>query len=208
MHREEAVLLRGNVAQKRVAEFTLGRTAARLALQELGLKNPPPVLQKAGREPSWPRGIVGSITHCGSWAMAAVARNKSLQGLGIDLEDVEAVPHEEIADLVCRAAEREWVFRGGDSRLKFAMLFSAKESVYKALYPLCREFFDFQAVELTWFPQRSLFRGQLCVNLNRMYRQGYAFEARCKQSANFVFTHVILGARRAATSYARDWNVT
>jgi 4'-phosphopantetheinyl transferase EntD len=208
LHPEEASLLRGNVAEKRRTEFALGRTAARQALRELGLGNPPPVLQKAGREPSWPQGIVGSITHCGSWALAAVARSKFLEGLGIDLEDVEAVPHQEIADLVCRAPEREWVFQGGDSRLKLAMLFSAKESAYKALHPLCRRFFDFHGVELTWSPQRGIFRGVLCVRLNRKFPKGYSFEVSCQRSANFVFTHVILKARGAGPAGARDRSMT
>jgi 4'-phosphopantetheinyl transferase EntD len=98
-----------------------------------GHTNLSPVLRRTGREPAWPSGIVGSITNCGSWAIAAVAKAESLKSLGIDLEDVEAVPHEEIAELVCSDVEREWVFRGGNSKLKLAMLFSAKEAVDSSL---------------------------------------------------------------------------
>jgi 4'-phosphopantetheinyl transferase N-terminal domain len=71
-----------------------------------GVEDPPPVLQGLGREPAWPQGIVGSITHCGPWAIAAVASSESIEALGIDLEDYRVVPHEEMADLICRDSEK------------------------------------------------------------------------------------------------------
>jgi len=205
---EESSLLRGNVVNKRRVEFALGRAAARLALLGVGHPSPPPVLQRAGREPAWPNGIVGSITHCGAWAMAAAAKAESLKSLGIDLEDVEAVPHEEIADLVCSDVEREWAFRGGNSKRKLAMLFSAKEAVYKALFPLCQKFFDFHAIELTWFPQSNSFRGVLREGLNLEFPVGYCLEIGCQHRANFVFTYATIPANGATASNAEDSSAT
>ncbi|MGB8522548.1 MAG: 4'-phosphopantetheinyl transferase superfamily protein [Candidatus Acidiferrales bacterium] len=205
---EESFLLRGNVVNKRRVEFALGRAAAHLALLGAGHTNCSPVLQKAGREPAWPAGFVGSITHCGSWAVAAAARTESLKSLGIDLEDVEAVPHEEIADLVCSDVEREWVFRGGNSKRKVAMLFSAKEAVYKALFPLCQKFFDFHAIELTWFPQSDSFGGVLLEELNLQLPVGYRMKIGCQQRANFVFTYLTIGANGAAASDANASSAT
>ena len=138
---EEASLLPGNAAEKRKSEFVLGRAAAHRALAELGFAESPPVLRGAGREPLWPAGVVGSITHCSSRAIAVVAKTEKVQAIGIDLEDVDHFP-EEIADLVANEAERDWVL-SEDSRLRLAMLFSAKESIYKAFYPLEHRFFDF-----------------------------------------------------------------
>jgi enterobactin synthetase component D len=205
---EESSLLRANVVNKRRIEFALGRAAAHLALLGAGHTHRTPLLQQTSREPAWPAGFVGSITHCESWAVAAAARAESLKSLGIDLEDVEAVPHEEIADLVCSDVEREWVFRGGNSKRKLTMLFSAKEAVYKALFPLCQKFFDFHAIELTWFPQSNSFSGVLREELNLEFPVGYRMEIGCQQRANFVFTHVTIGGSGATASNANDSSAT
>src|SRR5712691_4343072 len=200
VHPEEEALLQGNVAEKRRSEFALGRAAARLALIEQGFTDPPPVLKGTGREPAWPEGIVGSITHCGPWAIAAVANDRSVWALGIDLEDIDAVPHNEIGDIVCSEAERGWVFGGRDTRLRLAMLFSAKEATYKALFPLCRKFFDFHDADLTWFPQRGCFLGKLCTDLSPEFPKGFSIEVDCRRRANFVFTRATIEAHNRTTA--------
>jgi 4'-phosphopantetheinyl transferase EntD len=195
---EEAFLLPANAAQKRKSEFALGRAAARRALAELGLRESGPVLRGEGRDPLWPEGFVGSITHCGSWAIAVVAKRENVKTVGIDLEDVDRVPTEEIAYLVCNEIERRWVFGGEDAQLRLAMLFSAKESIYKALYPLGRCFFDFHAAELVWIPERRLFLGRLCITLSPEFREGYPIEVGCQMEGHFVFTHAFLASRPTA----------
>jgi 4'-phosphopantetheinyl transferase EntD len=204
-HPEEVSLLRGNVAKKRWNEFMLGRAAARLALIAAGVKNPGPVLRGSGREPVWPRGIVGSITHCGPWAVAAVAGNEAVEGLGIDLEDAYADPFEEIAGLICSDSERRWVVANGEHLPKLAMIFSAKEAIYKALYPLCKKFLDFQEVELSWFPHSSQFRGILLVDLSPEFRKGYCFEIGCQMQATFVFTRATIYKRAVASKDVKDF---
>jgi 4'-phosphopantetheinyl transferase EntD len=195
---EEACLLPENAAEKRKSEFALGRAAARQALAELGFPEPPPVLRGAGREPLWPEGIVGSITHCGSCAIAVVAKREHVKAIGIDLEDVERVSPEEIARIVCNEPERRWVFGGENGQLRLAMLFSAKESIYKALYPLGRCFFDFHAVELNWLPERGLFRGRLRTALSPELSEGYPIEVGCQLEGHFVFTHAFLASGATA----------
>ncbi len=191
---EEASLLPENAAEKRKSEFALGRAAARQALAELGLREPPPVLRGAGREPLWPEGIVGSITHCGSFAIAVVGKQEHVKALGIDLEDVERVSHDEIARFICNEREHRWVFDGDDGQLRLAMLFSAKESIYKALYPLEQRFFDFHAVTLTWLPERQQFVG----TLSPQFRERYPIEVGCQREGHFVFTHAFLASRANA----------
>ena len=179
---EEASLLSGKAVQKRRTEFALGRAAAREALAGLGFPEPLPVLRGAGREPRWPEGVVGSITHCGELAIAVAAKQEGVKSIGIDLEDVERIT-EEIVDVVANAAERRWVFGGEDSKTRLAMLFSAKESVYKTIYPLEHRFFDFHAVELSWLPGPARFAGRI---------EGYSLEVGCQLESNFVFTHAFL----------------
>jgi 4'-phosphopantetheinyl transferase EntD len=143
--------------------------------------------------------MVGSITHCDSWAIAAVAKLESLKSLGIDLVDIETVPPREIAELVCTDVEREWVFRDQSSRLKLAKLFSAKESAYKALFHLCHKFLDFHAMELTWFPQSHSLRGVLLEELNPEFPVGYHLEIGCQQRGNFVFTYATIPTNNTIT---------
>ena len=68
----ERAAVAGAVASRQ-REFAGGRTCARRALLRLGhAAQPIPV--GACRAPVWPHGVVGSITHCSSFAAAAVAR--------------------------------------------------------------------------------------------------------------------------------------
>jgi enterobactin synthetase component D / holo-[acyl-carrier protein] synthase len=195
----DAFRLCDNASEKRRNELLLGRAAARLALIRAGLANPSPVMRRVGGDPDWPAGIVGSITHCAPWAIAAVASSSRVKALGIDLEDVLSVPETEIAEAVCRSSELRWVFEARDSQLRTAMLFSAKESVYKALYPKCQKFFDFHAVELTWLAQESRFRGVLFSQLNAEFSPGFCFEVHCQQLRHFVFTYLTIRADDCAS---------
>ena len=193
-YRQELSLLRGNVVNKRRVEFALGRIAAHRALRAAGHTGSAPVLQGVGRTPAWPSGFVGSITHCGPWAVAAAAKADSMKSIGIDLEDAESVPVEEIVQRVCTDAETEWVLAGANGQLKLAALFSAKEAAYKALFPLCRKFFDFHALQLTWSSKSNVFRGVLQKELSADFPVGYPLQIGCQQRANFVFTHVAIAA--------------
>src|SRR5215469_8800536 len=91
---EEASL--GDAAARRRAEFATARDCARRALRRLGAPDGA-ILRGSKREPVWPRGIVGSITHCAGYRAAAVARAAEILTVGIDAE-----PHEVIGDRVAR----------------------------------------------------------------------------------------------------------
>src|SRR5690348_12722868 len=62
-----------NSIRSRQDEFRTGRYCARKALHRLGI---PAISIPAGsnREPIWPYGYIGSITHCNGFCAAAVAR--------------------------------------------------------------------------------------------------------------------------------------
>jgi 4'-phosphopantetheinyl transferase EntD len=105
------------------------------------------------RAPVWPRGVVGSITHTGDFAAAAVAWAADIAALGIDSEQIidPAAAHD-IAD-VCMVDEAT-LFRAVDGRsfCEFCtFVFSAKEAVFKCLFPLTRKFLEFSDVRITSF---------------------------------------------------------
>jgi 4'-phosphopantetheinyl transferase EntD len=134
-----------NAVDKRRREFAQGRHCARLALGQLGVCAQP-ILVGRDRQPEWPAGIVGSITHCAGVCAAAVARASDMAGLGIDAESAEPLTDDLLA-YVCTLKEREqW---RGAAPVWPKLAFSAKESVYKCIFPCTGRFLDFLDVELS-----------------------------------------------------------
>src|SRR5579859_6821488 len=152
---EEAALVAGAV-EKRRREFAAGRACARRALRALGLTTVP-ILSGGSREPVWPAGVVGAITHSAGLCAAAVGRQSEYAGIGIDLERHQAIS-EGVEEMVCTPAERAWAReRAADGVHWPLVIFSAKESVYKAWYPIVRQWLGFEDAELDLDPERGLF---------------------------------------------------
>jgi 4'-phosphopantetheinyl transferase EntD len=158
-HRDVDLL--GHAVASRQREFLRGRACARQALTKLGV-DAASIGRGAHREPLWPAGIVGSITHCLGYVAAAVARADVVAALGIDAE-----PHAPIAaDVLAQVASI-------DERAHLAalpigvawdrVLFSAKESVYKAWFPLTARWLDFTDAVVTIDPDAGTFIAQLRV---------------------------------------------
>lgn len=128
---------------QRKEEFILGRLCACKAYSKLmndELLNLP---VGPSREPLWPGNIVGSISHNKYWVGAAVAKKVSLMGLGIDLE-VMGRTRPELARYITNDHDLTSVQGFSDEEL-LTLIFSAKESLYKALFPLVNKFFGFDA---------------------------------------------------------------
>ncbi|MEX2962985.1 4'-phosphopantetheinyl transferase [Microbulbifer sp. TYP-18] len=135
---------------KRKAEFLAGRYCAREVLLRLGERKTF-VDICADRQPGWPGGIIGSISHSNGRAAAIASRDKSIVGVGIDIEDLVA-PRlvEELHPQVLNSSERQWLNWGElDPAIVFTLIFSIKESFFKALYPLVRRFFGFDAISIS-----------------------------------------------------------
>ncbi|GAA4882807.1 4'-phosphopantetheinyl transferase family protein [Actinomycetospora straminea] len=144
---EEAAVARA-VATRR-AEFTTARTCARDALSRLGAPAAAiPVGEK--RAPIWPEGVVGAITHCAGFRGAAVAWRDEVRSVGLDAEPHVALPDgvlEAVSDERERAVLAALARDVPDVRWD-KLLFSAKESVYKAWFPLTGRWLGFEEAEL------------------------------------------------------------
>jgi 4'-phosphopantetheinyl transferase EntD len=156
LHPEEEQALPPRACTRKRAEWALGRAAAHRALRELG-EVPLPLLRGDHGEPVWPEGITGSITHCWPWTAALLVKAGKRFAIGLDLENLERAALVDISSVICAAAELDWA-HDGDFQLRLAMIFSAKEAVYKGLHPFCRRYIDFKEVELAWLPQQQSFR--------------------------------------------------
>ena len=192
LYPKEMELLSPNVVQKRRVEFCLGRAAAHSALREINVSNFP-VLKGMNREPLWPKGIVGAISHCDGIALAAVAAKERTAGIGIDIEQIKPTIEEDIAKYVCTLRELEWINQKNEMKIKrMLMIFSAKESIFKALFPISGVFLDFQDAELTWNEDNMSFSGKLLTQAGKDYGKGYSLEVGCRTDDSYIFTFIQL----------------
>lgn len=142
--------------ESRRREFVTARRCAREALAQLGH---PPVAIRPGpkREPRWPAGIAGSITHCRGYRAAAVAPVEAVASLGIDAEPHDPLPGG-VEETVALGAERAMLAALAASHPGThwdRLLFSAKESLYKVWYPLTGRWLGFDEARLTLSPGGS-----------------------------------------------------
>ncbi|MFE7587850.1 4'-phosphopantetheinyl transferase family protein [Kitasatospora sp. NPDC001119] len=158
---ERAVLT--HAVRRRRREFATVRACARTALARLG--TPPAALVPGpSGAPSWPPGFVGSMTHCPGYRAAAVAPAATVASLGLDAEPDEPLPFK--LGMVAVEEERSMVAVLLDRRPDVRwdrLLFSAKESVYKAWYPLTGSWLDFDQAVITFEADSPVFTARLLV---------------------------------------------
>ena len=122
--------------QRRRLEFATVRHLARIGLGELGVPAGP-ILPGHRGAPTWPPGIVGSMTHCHGYRAAAVAPAADVGGLGIDAEIHEPLP-DGVGRLVASEDEQAHLEEVAHHRSHIhwdRLLFAAKECVYKVWSP-------------------------------------------------------------------------
>jgi len=135
-----------NAVLKRKMEFRKGRQCARQALRFFGVA-PCPIPAGNSREPVWPMGYVGSITHCNGFCAAAVAENTKHIAIGIDIEEKKPLSFDITGQILTESEKTS--FNLDDPVDYLALLvFSAKESIFKCLYPLTNRYMDFLDVSV------------------------------------------------------------
>jgi 4'-phosphopantetheinyl transferase EntD len=160
LYADEAAQISGAVPS-RLMEFATGRACARRALRKLDVP-PMPILRGADRQPIWPSGVVGSITHCPGYRAAAVALQGGVLTLGIDAEVDEPLPAG-VLEQVAVDEERDWLANAPAGMSWDRLLFSAKESVFKAWYPLAQRWLGFEDAVITFHPAERRFDARLLV---------------------------------------------
>ena len=129
----------------RKEHYRSGRICAGEVLSKLGTLGQPVLRDPQTREPLWPEGISGAITHSGNWAAAAAGKTSDVSGIGIDLEDLERQVDSRISRHVCIPEEQKWLQECGEDFLEqnLKIIFSAKESIFKAFFPYTRTYLHF-----------------------------------------------------------------
>jgi 4'-phosphopantetheinyl transferase EntD len=159
---EEAVVARA--VDKRRREFASARACARAGLARLGVP-PVPILPGLRGAPQWPPGIVGSMTHCAGYRASAVARAGDILTLGLDAEPDDRLP-DGVLGAVASADERaalDALAAAAPEPSWDRLLFSAKESVYKAWFPLTQRWLGFKEAAVTIDPAGGTFDARLLV---------------------------------------------
>lgn len=160
---EEAAIARA--VPKRRREFATARGCARAALTRLG-EPPVPILRGPRGEPLWPAGVAGSITHCNGYRAAAVARTSDIVTVGLDAEPDEPLPNG-VLDVISLPGERAQITDLSARQLGPAcwdrLLFCAKESVYKAWFPVAQRWLGFEEAEIVIDADADRFTARLLV---------------------------------------------
>lgn len=158
---EEQQLVATSVISRQRA-FASGRDCAHRALARLG-RDPCPILHDGRGAPVWPADVVGSITHCDGYRVAAVAWKRDVACVGIDAE-----PNQDVSARVLRrvaSADAHLMLREASSLEPWVswgrLLFSAKEAVYKAWYASTGESVDFSELHLLFDVERAAFRARI-----------------------------------------------
>jgi 4'-phosphopantetheinyl transferase EntD len=157
---EEAAIARA--VAKRRSEFATGRACARAALAKLGLP-PSPIVPSPRGAPQWPPGVTGSITHCAGYRASAVAHLADVASLGLDAEPNAPLP-DGVLERIAVAQERAWLPELAAAVPGVSwdrLLFCAKESVYKAWFPLTGRWLGFEQAAVIVEPQARTFTARL-----------------------------------------------
>lgn len=173
--------------QLRRNTFSSGRACARAALQEAGLE-PEPLLRLDDGSVQWPDGIIGSISHTDSWAVAAVAVSAMSQAvaLGVDLEPIRKMDNGVIS-LIATPAEQIEIKDQASPAWHATALFSMKESIYKCLRPAYGRFIEFHDVQIREVASGRPHLRFLSSDLHR-YFDDAALELRMAVTPDHVFT--------------------
>jgi enterobactin synthetase component D len=185
--------------RRRQLQFVAGRYCALEAIRKLDRHRASGTL---GRAPSgaaqWPEGLVGSITHTEGFVSAAAAHGRDALGLGIDSERfMSARLTADVSHLVATSAELSEVTAavGLNPCEGLTLAFSAKESIFKCLYPLVGRYFDYLDAELCGIDlERHCFGARLRVDLSEALTAGLTLCGKFELGDEAVHTGVTLGA--------------
>ncbi|MFI8090146.1 4'-phosphopantetheinyl transferase [Streptomyces sp. NPDC086080] len=144
---EETLIQRAVLKRRR--EFTAVRFCARRAMEKLGVP-PRAVLPGERGAPVWPDGLTGSMTHCQGYCAAALARAGDLVSVGIDAEPHAPLPEGVLSSVALPEEAARIAGLSGELPAVHwdRLLFSAKESVYKAWFPLTGKWLDFGEADI------------------------------------------------------------
>lgn len=157
----------------RLKQFLAGRYCAMLACKKIGIDlTTLPIGDD--RLPCWPLGICGSISHSKDYAIAVVS--DSHKSLGIDIERIIDIKRwQKLNEKIINNDEK---ILADANKINPTIIFSAKESLYKLLYPMVKKFFGFHdasvlAIENETFTIELKSKKSELLSFNRIYQGNF-----------------------------------
>jgi enterobactin synthetase component D len=177
LYLEEEEILSNSLSEKRKIQFTLGRLAARSALQKSGYTDAFPLLKGPDGEVVWPSEYIGSLSHTGEIAVAAVTGKNISSGLGVDIEPALNTRDIKIFDRILVERERAWVHKGANQSDVFyrgLRIFSAKEACFKAFFTATSLKLGYKDAVFSWIDGTSTMKGTLQKDTSK-FPKGFTF---------------------------------
>ncbi|MEO8900758.1 MAG: 4'-phosphopantetheinyl transferase superfamily protein [Polyangiaceae bacterium] len=179
---------------KRRIEHCAGRFCARQAMNVCSAPNVQTAIGiGAHGEPLWPAGLVGSITHTHAFAAAAVALKHNARAIGFDAERVTQLSAD-VLDYIAVPAEIPALTLTSKmaANAVASVVFSAKEALFKCLYPEVQRYFDFRDAVIEALDANGHFTARLLVDLTPQLQQGSRFTGRFALADDRVYTAIVL----------------
>lgn len=168
---------------RRLAEFLAGRMLAAQAMAALGLPRET-VASAPDRRPLFPHGLSGSISHARGFVACLVTRGANP---GVDIETHltgEAFTAVEKSVLT----HNDKIILGSLDPVLVTAVFSAKETLFKALYPTVRGVFGFEAATLVAPPGSASLKLGLTETLGPGFPAGHCFDIQFMLAPDHVLT--------------------
>jgi 4'-phosphopantetheinyl transferase EntD len=179
---------------KRQAEFLAGRLMARQALALIGHEGFTVAIGD-DRTPIWPNGIIGSISHSNQIALCITANQHEFSYIGCDVEPFITIQtQKEICDTIINHAEKRLIQNSPlGQKIAFTLAFSAKESLFKALYTTVKRYFDFSAAHIYDInPGNQTFKLKLVESLTDTLVKDTIFDGTYILNQTYITTFIIL----------------
>jgi 4'-phosphopantetheinyl transferase EntD len=205
---EEPMVARAVPARR--AEFSAVRFCARSLLAELGRPETAILSDRRGA-PLWPTGVVGSMTHTRGYCAVTLTDRQDYRSIGVDAE-----PHLPLPDPVRAVvagkddeAHLRWLSSRSPGPHWETIMFSAKEAVYKAWYPVTHEWLGFDDITVCISPGEGLLTAEVRGtaspgdgSANRRFPR--RFHGRFAVGDDLVLTSIVLSSDPGSAQASRS----
>lgn len=182
----------------RLEEFFSGRVVAEAILRH-HFASKAMISSKSQHLPQWPHTYLGSISHNQQQLLVMVSAEYSY--VGVDLkEHISQQTAEQIADLILTRKEQQYWLQEVKQYISYtqyvSLLFSMKESLYKAVYPIAMNYIDFlevEMIEVNMNQRRAHF--QFCTNIQKKYALSSDYLVQWLDLNDWGFTFVLQGKK-------------
>ena len=137
-----------NAVASRQREYIAGRVLARELLGRLGVDTQT-IASGPKREPLWPSGIVGSISHNERYCAVVVAQDSVVTAVGIDIETTGRIGRQLWGHLFTEEETEQLLQLDPVAQSRQAtVFFSIKEAFYKYQFPITQSWVGFRDVNV------------------------------------------------------------